>query len=81
MDKDGTAKIADFGLSRVKDVQASLTGSSSAGGRGSLRWQAPELLSPETFDGSGKQTFATDIYAFGMTCLEVSINARVVCVG
>lgn len=53
-------------------MQASLTGGSSEGAHGSLRWQAPELLCPKTFGGSGKHTFASDIYAFGMTCLEVS---------
>lgn len=72
VDGNGVPKIADFGLSRVKDFQASLTGTTSAGARGSLRWQAPELLSPEMFGGSGKHTFASDIYALGMTLLEVS---------
>lgn len=72
VDEDGVPKIADFGLSRVKDLQASLTGTSSAGAKGSLRWQAPELLFPDMFGGTGKHTFASDIYALGMTCLEVS---------
>lgn len=71
VDKNGVPKIADFGLSRIKDFQASLTGTSSAGAGGSLRWQAPELLSPETFGGTGKHTFKSDMYAFGMTCVEV----------
>lgn len=70
VDEDGIPKIADFGLSRVKDLRATLTGSSSIGG-GSLRWQAPELIDPKTFGGTGKQTCASDIYAFGSTCLEV----------
>jgi serine/threonine protein kinase len=39
---------------------------------GSLRWLAPELLS---YDESRQQkkTVATDVYAFGMTILEVHI--------
>lgn len=32
VDEDGIPKIADFGLSRVKDLRATLTGSSSIGG-------------------------------------------------
>lgn len=71
IDENGVPKIADFGLSRVKDLQASLTGTSSSGAKGSLRWQAPELLFPEEFGGTGKHTFASDIYALGMTYLEV----------
>lgn len=74
VDEHGVPKIADFGLSRIKDFQASLTGTSSAEAGGSLRWQAPELLFPEKFEGTGKHTFASDIYAFGMTCLEVRIK-------
>ena len=66
--------IADFGLSRVEALQASLTGSSTA--RGSLRWQAPELLLPDTYGGNGKHTPETDMYAFGMTCLEVGAETR-----
>ena len=74
MDDKGKPLIADFGLSRVEALQASLTGSSVA--RGSLRWQAPELLLPEMYGGSGKHTPATDMYAFGMTCLEVGTDSK-----
>ena len=74
MNDEGNPCIADFGLSRVEALQASLSGTSGA--RGSLRWQAPELLLPETYRGNGKHTSKTDIYAFGMTCLEVNAIAR-----
>ena len=74
MDDEGEPCIADFGLSRVEAVQATLTGNSAA--RGSLRWQAPELLLPDKFGGNGKHTRATDVHAFGMTCLEVSIHSQ-----
>ena len=73
MDDEGNPCIADFGLSRVEALQASLTGSSAA--RGSLRWQAPELLFPDRYGGNGKHTAETDMYAFGMTCLEVGANS------
>ena len=73
MDDEGNPRIADFGLSRVEALQASLSGSSASGG--SLRWQAPELLLPDRYGGSGNYTAETDMYAFGMTCLEVGANS------
>ena len=47
--------------------------------RGTTRWMAPELLYPEYFGFTGKfekqlPSKNTDIYAIGMTILEV--NAR-----
>ncbi len=36
-----------------------------------------ELLFPSLFDGSGKTTRESDIYAFGMTAFEVRIHGRV----
>ena len=59
VDNKGEPCIADFGLSQVQGE--SLTWS----GAGSRRWMAPELVSTE------ERTTASDIYAFGMTCLEV----------
>ena len=73
MDDEGNPRRADFGLSRVEALQASLSGSSASGG--SLRWQAPELLLPDTYGGNGKHTAETDVYAFGMTCFEVSAES------
>ena len=66
---EGEPCIADFGLSRVEAIQTTLTGTSST--KGTFRWQAPELVFPDEFGGNGKHTAASDIYAFGMTCLEV----------
>ena len=42
-------------------------------GEGTPRWMAPELLLPEIFGFTDKQlpTKSTDIYAMGMTILEV----------
>jgi serine/threonine protein kinase len=46
-----------------------------AHGTGSARWMAPELIDPKDYDGDGYPvTSQTDIYAFGMTVLEVGIT-------
>ena len=58
----------DFGLSTIADPHilnwTSLASSSGRGG--SVRWQAPELLSGET-----QGSFAGDIYAYACVCYEV----------
>lgn len=51
-----TAKVADFGLSKEKDLAATMTASV-----GALPWAAPEV-----FKG-GQFTEAADVYSFGMT--------------
>jgi serine/threonine protein kinase len=45
---------------------------------GSLYWMAPELLDPGRFGLKFARTPATDVYAFGCVCFEVTIF-RVVC--
>lgn len=78
MDDNFCPKIADFGLSRVVQVQTSLSTVSAQGGRGSFRWMAPELMYPDAFEGEwskGKSTPQSDVYAFAMTCLEVSLDS------
>jgi serine/threonine protein kinase len=46
-------------------------------GRGSPRWMAPELLSPESSEVPGmRRTKASDIYALGCTLLEVRISTQ-----
>ena len=67
--------LADFGLTAVVDESAA--GSVIGNGmRGTLRWMAPELMHPEKF-GFTKEcqirlpSRGTDIYALGMTILEV----------
>lgn len=55
-------KISDFslaGLSRRRSLTVGF------GVDGSVRWMAPELL------GGGECSTASDVYAFGMTVLEV----------
>ncbi|KIJ27044.1 hypothetical protein M422DRAFT_128068, partial [Sphaerobolus stellatus SS14] len=64
--EDGTPCITDFGLSRLlKESELGLTTSSNAAG--SLRWMAPELLQ----GGLTKVSKESDVWAFGMTILEV----------
>jgi len=73
IDNSGRACVADFGLSRVLDsamaVTNSLSGSVSFGG--TVRWQAPELFDPSV--ECPPATMASDVYAFGCVCYEVSV--------
>ncbi|KAG8997033.1 hypothetical protein FRB93_000526 [Tulasnella sp. JGI-2019a] len=57
-------RICDFGLSKIKDGHSAT--STGMQGAGSWRWMSPEVM-----DG-GPKTFESDIYAFGMTIVEVS---------
>jgi len=69
--------LADFGLAAVIDESTNRTTATGGEFRGTTRWMAPELLLPEEFgftDGLEKKlpSMETDIYAIGMTILEVS---------
>ncbi len=59
------AKLADFGLAKVKHENSSQS-SVSKGKVGTLLWMAPEL-----FDDEPKVTAASDIYSFGMVLWEL----------
>ncbi|KAG8782681.1 hypothetical protein FRC12_020570 [Ceratobasidium sp. 428] len=61
---DGVVKLTDFGLSIVHEINLQLSESDPGGG--TLRWMAPELLMDV-----GIRCKETDIYALGMTLLEV----------
>lgn len=63
------ACLADFGLVSFSDATPATHTSHHRAG--SLRWMAPELISPERFDCCFVATPATDVYAFGCVCLEV----------
>ncbi|KAL5514734.1 hypothetical protein ACEPAG_2050 [Sanghuangporus baumii] len=71
VDDAGRPRIADFGLARAINI-ASATANTRA--KGTLRWQAPELVYPGIFGGDGQVNAKTDIYAFGMTCLEIYLG-------
>jgi serine/threonine protein kinase len=62
VDEQGTARLCDFGLSRIID-ESTLWNTSAISAPGTTRWKAPEIL-------NGQQVTVTvhsDMYAFGMT--------------
>jgi len=81
VDPKGSARLADFGLAIIIDES---TVGSTAGGRelrGTTRWMAPEMLLPEEYGFSDDwqrrlPSTGTDIYALGMTILEVCVSTE-----
>ncbi|KZP28520.1 kinase-like protein [Athelia psychrophila] len=61
------ASISDFGLSRILEY----SGFTTKAVGGTCRWMAAELIDPEEDDGEPALTTATDVWAFGMTVLEI----------
>ncbi|KDQ51607.1 hypothetical protein JAAARDRAFT_41077 [Jaapia argillacea MUCL 33604] len=71
VDDDGHARLCDFGLSSLfADPRSALYDSNSARLGGTIRWMAPEILSPALGTGM-KVTKLTDIYSFGCLGLEL----------
>lgn len=69
------ACLADFGLSVIAETDSD-GGSSVAKAGGTIRWMAPEILDPERYGYVSHArrklpSKSTDIYALGMTILEV----------
>ncbi|KAG8690387.1 hypothetical protein FRC11_011965 [Ceratobasidium sp. 423] len=64
--KDGVARLTDFGNTVLKQYTLQFTGTNNAHNL-SMRWAAPELISPE----DGRVSMPADIYALGMTILEI----------
>ncbi|QRV97549.1 kinase domain protein [Ceratobasidium sp. AG-Ba] len=62
--EDGRIKLTDFGLAIVES-QTWILSQTDPGG-GTLRWMAPELITEE-----GRRSKEADIYAMGMTMLEI----------
>ncbi|KAJ8507429.1 hypothetical protein ONZ45_g10193 [Pleurotus djamor] len=56
--------ITDFGQSEMKSEAYRMSGTKQP--RGTLRWQAPELM-----QGASALTAQMDVYAFAITCVEV----------
>jgi len=76
IDPGYSARLADFGLTTIIDESTAGTNTGGHGLRGTIRWMAPELLHPDEFgfpDDCQKllPSKGTDIYALGMTVLEV----------
>ncbi|TDL20573.1 kinase-like protein [Rickenella mellea] len=72
IDSGGEPRIADFGLARIIDSQASSVVATSFNGKGTMRWQAPELLNASRFgvENNGVTT-KSDVYAFACVCWEI----------
>ncbi|KAF8605857.1 kinase-like protein [Ceratobasidium sp. AG-I] len=62
----GVAKLADFGNSILGECSLGFTATTNIGG-GTIRWMAPELLGEDSVERS----LQADVYALGMTILEV----------
>ncbi|KAG2156438.1 kinase-like domain-containing protein [Suillus clintonianus] len=73
---DGTACIADFGLSLMySEVISASQASWTSTLKGNMRWMAPELLVPEQEDGSPtRPSEQSDMYSFGGIMLQVLTN-------
>jgi serine/threonine protein kinase len=70
IDNAGNAVLADFGQSRILGVSGFTTMTVA----GTHRYMAPELLIPENPDASPMSTKASDVWAAGMTGLEVRLQ-------
>jgi serine/threonine protein kinase len=79
-DRHVYAKVADFGLSRIKEL--SCTYSNLTMDLGTTRWMAPELFHDSEDHNAGpssssesnlslKYHFKVDVYSFGMVCYEI----------
>eukprot|EP00297_Palpitomonas_bilix_P008438 CAMPEP_0113876760 /NCGR_PEP_ID=MMETSP0780_2-20120614/5668_1 /TAXON_ID=652834 /ORGANISM="Palpitomonas bilix" /LENGTH=444 /DNA_ID=CAMNT_0000862879 /DNA_START=47 /DNA_END=1381 /DNA_ORIENTATION=+ /assembly_acc=CAM_ASM_000599 len=60
------AKVSDFGLTKIKTCSMASTTIHKGGAVGTVLWMAPEL-----FGRKVKYSEASDVYAFGMICLEL----------
>ncbi|KAJ7833647.1 kinase-like domain-containing protein [Mycena olivaceomarginata] len=66
IDSGGNPLIADFGLSRIVEDITGIPFSQSRGVSDSYRWFAPEVCI-----GEGVLSLRSDVYAYGMTVLEI----------
>ncbi|KAG1797209.1 kinase-like domain-containing protein [Suillus subaureus] len=73
---DGTACVADFGLSLMySEVISASRASWTSTLKGNVRWMAPELLGADMEDGSpGRPSEQSDIFSFGGIMLQVLTN-------
>ena len=67
--KDLSVRICDFGMSEAKNRSKTMTVAASSSGKGgtalTVAWSAPELFKDRP------KSFATDVYALGMTLWEI----------
>lgn len=79
IDDQGRPRLSDYELGQLIDVSQF----TSAGGSQTAAWTAPELMefsdTESSTDGvDGGVTTASDVFAFAMVCIEVSLNVFVV---
>ncbi|KAJ8596837.1 kinase-like protein [Rhizopogon salebrosus TDB-379] len=75
VDRDGRARIADYGL---LTTCADLKGTSNI--RSNVRWAAPELfIFPDTNDACSSPKLESDIYSFGCIAYQVLSGQRPYC--
>ncbi|KZT53899.1 kinase-like protein [Calocera cornea HHB12733] len=70
IDADGTPLLCDFGLAVYEELDRATTTLAS---HGTMRWMAPERLSPDSFGltTSKTRTTASDVFSFGLTMYEL----------
>jgi serine/threonine protein kinase len=69
---DGSACLADFGLTLVSESISATTGTTTSTSlKGTLHWLAPEVL--ENIPREHQDFHKRDVYAFGCTVLEVFV--------
>lgn len=72
IDRDGHARLADFGLSTIMSDPSYQLFSSTETGGGTQRWMGPELIRPQRFGlPNSRPTISSDCYALGMVVYEV----------
>lgn len=65
LDDSYNAKVADFGLSRLKAQERSMTGNC-----GTVQWMAPEILANESY------AEPADVYSYGECQIQICIDVR-----
>ena len=74
------ACLADFGPAAIIEDASSGDGPNGQATGGTTRWMAPEILDPDRFGYTKRSrrmlpSKSTDIYALGMTILEVGMSS------
>ena len=72
IDKEGNARLADFGLLPIVSDSTYPITTTSSEGAWTIRWMSPKLLDTERFcSKNSSPTKESDCYALGMVILEV----------
>ena len=74
VDSEGTVKLMDMGMWRVTAAHVRLNNELEANRPWPEKnaWKAPELLDAEELGFFMEPTCMSDVYAFAITCIEVS---------